>query len=150
MTHIVKSLPPEEAVERLLVILDAAEAAPLVISGNSMSPFLVHGRDTVYLSKVKRPLKKGDIIFYRRDSGAYVLHRICRVTGQTYSLVGDAQYIIEPGIRQDQVLALAVAVRRKGRLLKPGSFWWDFFEKVWIRMIPFRRCFVAAYTRLKG
>jgi hypothetical protein len=133
-----KVLPPEAAVERILAVMETGTAAPLVISGNSMSPFLVHGRDTVYLTPPPDRLKKGDMIFYRRDSGSYVLHRICAVEGDTFCLVGDCQVEKEPGIRRDQVIALVTAVRRKGKLLKKGSFLWAFFENVWIRMIPLR------------
>lgn len=150
MEHRVRVLPPEVLMEQLLGLLDSAEYVPLNISGSSMTPFLVHSRDTVYLSKVTRPLKKGDMILYRRDNGAYILHRIYRVTPDGYWLVGDAQILIEKGLRPDQVLALVTAVRRKGKLLQPGSFWWDFFEKVWIRVIPLRPGIVAAYSALTG
>lgn len=150
MERKIRVLPPEQLMEQLLGLLEDTQAVPLVISGNSMSPFLVHGRDTVYLSKARRPLKRGDMILYRRDSGDYVLHRICKVCDGSYCLVGDAQSVIESGIRPDQVLALVTAVRRKGKLLKPGSFWWTFFEKMWIRLIPFRSGLVAAYARLTG
>lgn len=150
MEHKVKVLAPEVLMEPLLALLDEAESVPLVISGSSMTPFLANGRDTVYLTKVKRPLKKGDMILYRRDSGAYILHRICGVTGETYDLIGDAHPVIEHGIRRDQVLALVTAVRRKGKLLRPGSFWWEFFEKVWIRMIPLRLPVMRLYGRIFG
>lgn len=132
----------------LLDLLDYTDTVPLVISGNSMSPFLIHERDTVFLSKIKAPLKKGDMILYRRDTGAYILHRICKAEGAVFSLVGDAQTLVERGIRRDQVLAIVSAVRRKGKILKPGSFWWDFFEKVWIRLIPFRPFIVRVYSLL--
>ena len=62
MEHRVRVLPPEVLMEQLLGLLDGAEYVPLNISGSSMTPFLVHSRDTVYLSKVTRPLKKGDMI----------------------------------------------------------------------------------------
>lgn len=150
MERKVKVLPPEVLMDQLLGLLEETESVPLVISGSSMVPFLVHGRDTVYLSKVKRPLKKGDMILYRRDNGAYILHRICRVDGETYTLVGDAQTWLEPGVRQDQVLAVVSAVCRKGKILRRGSFWWDFFERVWIRMIPLRPAVRAVYSRLMG
>ena len=150
MEHRVRVLPPEILMEQLLGLLDSAEYVPLNISGSSMTPFLVHSRDTVYLSKVTRPLKKGDMILYRRDNGAYILHRIYRVTPDGYWLVGDAQILIEKGVRPDQVLALVTAVRRREKLLQPGSFWWDFFEKVWVRVIPLRPGIVAAYSALTG
>lgn len=144
-----KTVEAEEWASRLPELLEQAAAVPLVISGNSMSPFLVHGRDTVYLSKITQPLKKGDMIFYRRDNGQYILHRIIRAEGEIYDLVGDAQQLIERGVRRDQVIAIVTAVRRKGKLLRPGSFWWDFFEKVWLNMVPQRGKLVAGYTALR-
>lgn len=150
MEHNVKILPPEMLMDQLLGLLEDTESVPLVISGSSMTPFLVHGRDTVYLSKVKHPLKKGDMILYCRDNGAYILHRICRVEGETYTLVGDAQTLLEPGVRQDQVRAVVSAVCRKGKILRSGSFWWDFFERIWIRMISLRPAAMAVYSRLMG
>ena len=62
MEYKLKVDSPDVIMEPLLALLDEAEAVPLVISGNSMTPFLVDGRDTVYLSKPNRPLKKGDMV----------------------------------------------------------------------------------------
>lgn len=144
-----KVVAPEVLMEDLLKTMEETQTVPLVISGSSMTPFLVHGRDTVYLSKIQLPLKKGDMILYRRDSGTYILHRICDLDGETYTLVGDAQTQREPGIRREQVLALVTAVRRKGRLLQPGSFWWEFFEKIWLRLIPLRPVIVRIYAAVR-
>ena len=146
MEHNTRELAPEVLVPQLLAVMEEAGTVPLVISGYSMTPFLAHKRDTVYLSKIDRPLKRGDMVFYRRDSGAYILHRVYRVENETFTFVGDAQTQLEPGIRPDQTLALVTAVRRKGKLLRKGSFWWDFFEKVWIRMVPVRPGVLKAYA----
>ena len=148
MERNVKVLPPELLMDQLLGLLEDTESVPLVISGSSMIPFLVHGRDTVYLSKVAHPLKKGDMILYRRDNGAYILHRIYRVDGETYTLVGDAQTQLEPEVRQDQVLAVVNTVCRKGKILHRGNFCWDFFAQIWIRMISLRPAAMAVYSRL--
>ena len=136
---------PQVLMPKLMALLEETGSVPLVISGSSMSPFLVHRRDTVYLSKVCRPLKTGDMILFRRDSGDYILHRILRAECGAYTLVGDAQNWVET-VREDQVLALVTAVRRKDRLLTEGSFWWIFFEKIWIRMIPLRRPIMKLYA----
>ncbi len=150
MEHKVKVLEPEQLMPQLLEMLEVTEPVPLVISGSSMTPFLVHGRDTVYLSNVRKPLQRGDMVLYRRHSGSYILHRVYRVEKNSYTMVGDAQTQLEPGIRPDQILALVTAVRRKGMLLQKGSFWWDFFEKVWIRMVPLRPAVRKAYARLRN
>lgn len=143
-------LPPEELMEQLLGVLDVAEQVPLVISGSSMYPFLHHRRDTVYLSKVTAPLKAGDMILYRRPSGQYVLHRILRAGKGTYDLLGDRQMVVEPGIRDSQVLAVVTAVRRDGKLLRPGDRVWDFYEKCWISMIRLRPWLIRGYNLLTG
>ena len=124
-------------------------ALPLVITGNSMAPFLVHGRDTVYLSKPELPAKKGDVLLYRRQSGAYVMHRVYKVCGDSYTMVGDAQTWLETGIKDDQVIAVVTSALRKGKMQKPGSFWWEFFEKLWIRIIPLRPALMKLYTCFK-
>jgi hypothetical protein len=138
MEHKLRVIEPEELMRQLPQLLEETESVPLVISGSSMTPFLVHGRDTVYLSKVTEPLKKGDMILYRRASGAYILHRICRARNGTYDLVGDAQQDIEPGIQPAQILAVVKTVRRKGKQLRKGNFWWEFFEHTWLTLLPLR------------
>ncbi len=149
MEHKVKTLEPQQLMPQLLELLEVTEPVPLVISGSSMTPFLVHSRDTVYLSKIRQPLKRGDMVLYRRSSGNYILHRIYRAEEDSYTMVGDAQFQLEPGIRPDQILAVVTAVRRKGKLLQKGSFWWTFFEKVWIRMVFLRPAVMAGYARMK-
>lgn len=142
----VRVLSENELIPPLLELLEGTDGIPLVISGNSMTPFLVHYRDTVYLSKIRRPLKRGDMVLYRRDNGKYVLHRIYRTESGTYTLVGDAQTELEHDIRPDQVLALVSAVLRKGKYLESGSFWWKFFQTFWIRIVPLRPWIQRVYS----
>ena len=58
----------------------------------------------------------------------------------------DAQTEIEGPVAREQIFALVTKVRRKGRILAPGDFWWEFFVRVWVRLIPFR----PALTRIYG
>lgn len=142
----VKAAAPAEVIEPLLDLLAEADSLPLLISGGSMSPFLIHRRDTVYLSRVDGPLKKGDIALYRRDSGAYVLHRVYKAEGGVYTMLGDAQQYPEAGIRPDQLCAVVYAVCRKGRLLQRGDLRWEFFARVWIRAVPLRPAMQNLYA----
>lgn len=145
----VRTLAPEAAMERIVGLLNCGGQAPLVVTGNSMYPFLKHGRDTVYLQTVQRPLKKGNIVLYRRKNGQYVLHRIL-LADNTLTLLGDNQRVPEPGIEPEQVLAVVSAVRRQGKLLQPGNPVWNFYEKAWLRMIPLRPYLMAIHRRLFG
>ena len=64
MERNIRVLSPDVLLEEYRELLEdeRVEALPLLISGNSMSPFLVDGRDTVYLSRLTKPVKKGDVI----------------------------------------------------------------------------------------
>ena len=144
-----KTMQPEVLLEeyrRLLQDDPSIDALPLIITGNSMSPFLIHGRDTVYLSRLTRPARRGDMLLYQRENGNYVLHRVFKATPESLTMIGDAETVLEPGIRREQVIAIVTRVERKGKALVPGSFWWDFFEKIWIRIIPLRREIQRLYT----
>ena len=131
-------------------LTEQGKEVSLLITGNSMVPFLVHQRDHIFFKKPDRPLKKGDMVFYRRANGQYVMHRICRICPDgSLDLVGDAQTVIEHGVQPQQVFGLITRVRRKGKLLGPGDFWWEFFRRVWLRAIPLRGILLRAYTALK-
>ena len=146
-------LPPEVLLEeyrRILAEEPEVAALPLVISGRSMTPFLIDGRDTVYLARLERPVRRGDMLLYQRSSGQYVLHRVWKAEKDgTFTMVGDAQTELEHGIREAQIIAIVTSVVRKGKSMAPGGFWWDFFEKVWIRMVPLRPLFWKAYSLLR-
>lgn len=152
MEPIQRTLPADLLLKEYCALLaseESVEALPLTISGNSMAPFLVHGRDTVYLSRITRALKPGDVVLYRRTNGSYVLHRIHSLQGDFYTMAGDAHPGVEPGIHKNQILAIMTSARRKGKLEKPGTFWWEFFRTVWLRIIPMRRFATMLYSAFK-
>lgn len=152
MEQLHKVVDTRELLESYRELLPQVDTLPLVVSGNSMSPFLVHGRDTVHLAAPgARPLQKGDIVLYQREDGSYILHRICGVSSTVppaYSIIGDAHTVVERNVRREQIFAVVKWVDRKGKRQAPGSFWWEFFARVWVRMIPLRRPLLRAYTSL--
>lgn len=131
----------------LIDIINQGKEANLVITGSSMTPFLCHHRDTIIISKPDAPFKKGDMVFYTRKSGQYVMHRIHHIdkNGDLF-IVGDAQTEIEGPIHPDQVFGIIHKVIRKGKVITKGDFWWDFFEKVWIRLVPIRPLLRKIYS----
>ena len=149
MTRVVDT---REYLDVLRGLTEEGKEVSLLISGSSMSPFLIHARDYVYFRKPDRELKKGDIVFFQRDSGQYVMHRICQVKEDGYYLVGDGQTQVEGPIRRDQIFGLIYCVRRKGRKIQPGDFWWEFFAHVWTVFRPVRpvltRCY-SLFSRLR-
>lgn len=120
-------------------IIKTGKDVSLLVSGSSMSPFLIHHRDTIIISKPTQPLKRGDMVFYQRLTGQYVMHRIHHIdkNGNLY-IIGDAQTEIEGPVSPNQVFGIIHKVIRKGKKLQKGNFWWWFFEKIWIRIVPLR------------
>lgn len=137
-----------EYVSVLREIAESGKVVSLRISGGSMTPFLAHGRDYIYFTKPDRELRRGDMVFYQRQNGQYVMHRIYKKKADGYYIVGDAQAEIEGPIAESQIFARIVKVKRKDRLLQPGDFWWEFFEHVWIRIVPLRMPIVRLYTAM--
>lgn len=141
-----KIIDTREYVGALRELTDKGEEAGMIVAGSSMAPFLVHQRDAICFKKPEGELQRGDMVFYQRSNGQFIMHRICRVGRDGFYLVGDAQTEIEGPIAQKQIFARITRVRRKGKWIGPEDFWWKFFEKVWIRMIPLRPFAVAVYS----
>lgn len=121
---------------------------PVPVTGASMTPFL-HPGDTVSLAAVAPPLRRGDILLYRRKNGQYVLHRIVKIKRDgSLVMLGDGQTEREM-LTPDAVCARAVRVLHKGNPLTPKSLRWRFFATVWIYMVPLRRPLTAAVARLR-
>ena len=79
--------------------------------GVSMLPMLRQEIDSVVLSAVPEKLQKYDLPLYQRDDGKYILHRIVEA-GETYTCIGDNQFVAETGIRHDQMIALITGFYR--------------------------------------
>ena len=146
----VEQVDTREYVSVLREIAEEGKVVSMLIAGSSMAPFLCHNRDYIYFTKPERELRRGDMVFYQRDSGQYVMHRIYRVKHEGYYMVGDAQTQIEGPLRRDQIFAVITQVKRDGKMIRPGDFWWEFFEHIWIRIVPARRIVTALYGMLWG
>lgn len=145
-------LGTREYIDILRTVIDEGKEVNMRVLGSSMAPFVVHERDTIYFKRPERKLKKGDIAFFQRNNGQYVVHRIYKVKGDEYYFVGDNQTLIEGPIEKGQIFATVTRVIRKGKEIRPGDPWWLFFQKIWINMIPLRRITIKAYglIRRKG
>ena len=87
------------------------------ITGTSMNPFLVEGRDYVLIEKPSLPLEIGDVPLYRRDNGTFVLHRVVDKTEKGYVMCGDNQFILERGIKDEHIIGVVSEIVRDGKTL---------------------------------
>lgn len=132
-------------VSALRDLVNEGKECRLLISGSSMAPFLVHERDSIIFSKPQRELQRGDMVFYQRETGQFVMHRILHVKPEGLYIVGDAQTEIEGPVNPSQVFAVVTRAQRKGKWIGPGDFWWWFFRTVWLRLVPVRKIILKLY-----
>lgn len=107
--------------------------------GVSMLPMLHQGRDTVTLSPLPEKLKKYDLPLYQRENGQYVIHRIVKV-GDTYTCMGDNQFVPEPGLKKEQMIALVTSFSRKGKEYAVDAWQYRLYCRFWYHTRLIRRC----------
>lgn len=162
------TLPLKEMFPVMRERLAEGQEVVFTVTGNSMSPFLRHRRDQVVLMAADATaLQPGDVPLILRDNGQFVLHRIVeRDDGTTrtlwgrrksypsatpdlrYTLLGDAQWQLEPDVRPDQILAVATAFIRKGKRWECGSVRYQRNRLRWHRLLPLRRVWIWWDRRL--
>lgn len=142
-----KSVDINEYLPVLIGLLAEGREVNLLVSGSSMTPFLADKRDTLIISPPDGNFRRGDMVFYQRRTGQYIMHRIHHIgpDGALY-IVGDAQTEIEGPVHPGQVFGIIRKVIRKGKLIDSSNFWWFFFEKIWIRMVSLRTPVRKIYT----
>ena len=140
-----RRLDTDAYVSALRDLVNEGKECRLLISGSSMAPFLVHERDSIIFSKPQRELQRGDMVFYQRETGQFVMHRILHVKPEGLYIVGDAQTEIEGPVNPSQVFAVVTKAQRKGKWIGPGDFWWWFFRTVWLRLVPARKIILKLY-----
>ena len=126
--------------EELLPIIEeklsAGGTVVLPITGTSMLPLLVAGRDKVTLKSAVLPLEKDAIPFYRRNDGAFVLHRKVGEDENGYVMCGDNQWVREHGITD------------KGKTFSVGSRRYRLYVKLWKLLFPVRKYIVKIRGKL--
>lgn len=162
-------IPLKELSPLMLECLAQGQEVLITVTGNSMSPFLRHKRDQVVLTACDpTALSVGEVPFIRRDNGQYVLHRIVErddgvirtrygshriqpsAGGELrYTLLGDAQWIEEPDVRPDQILARATAFIRMGRRWECDSAAYRRNRLWWHRFLPWRKALIWLDRRLE-
>ena len=145
-----KTLNTVEYIDSLLELTRQGMEVSLIIAGGSMLPFLAGGRDTVSIKQPDRPMKRGDIVLFRRQNGQYVLHRLHHRNASGWYIIGDAQVQLEGPVPESDICAIVTGAMRKGTSVTPSQAIWKFFERVWIRIIPLRKFLEKAYITLKS
>ena len=107
-----KEVDSREYISALKELILSGRSVSFLVTGNSMAPFLINKRDQVILAPLDDKAVKGDIIFFQRRDGTFVLHRVVKIGDKGYFLLGDAhrKEEIEGPVEFDRAFALSGAL----------------------------------------
>lgn len=128
--------------------LRSGKKVRLTVVGNSMFPLFSSKRDSVVLSK-KESYRKYDIIFYRRENGACILHRIVAGRDGAFFLCGDNQTRLEYPVYPGQILGAVEAFQRKGKMCSIKSLSYRLYTVLWCAVRPLRPVLLSAALKLR-
>ncbi|MBQ2348112.1 MAG: S24/S26 family peptidase [Clostridia bacterium] len=129
------SVSMRELMPVIIEQIEDGQTVSLTVKGYSMQPYLMNGKDTIFLVSPKdRNPKVGDLYMFRRSDGSYAMHRICRINSDgTFNFVGDNQYLNDKSITSSQLVAYVPKAIRKGKEIS--------CEKGFLRFYMIRRMF---------
>ena len=128
--------------ETIMPLIEAAfdkgESFVFVPNGVSMLPFIKGGKTCVTIEKYTGGAKKYDIVFYKRDDGKYVMHRIVKIYPDSFGACGDNQWWVEKVFEQ-QIFATVTSVEGK-----KGMGGW-----LYLSTLPIRRFIIHVIKYIK-
>ena len=80
--------------------------------GTSMLPLIRQGIDSVALRRLDRQPQKFDILFYKRQDGSYILHRVKEGKAEGLTMWGDNHTMLEYGVTDDMIIGYAARIFR--------------------------------------
>lgn len=143
-----KELRLEQLLPLIQEQLEAGKSVKFMPRGISMLPMLRQGIDSVVLSPLPEKLKKYDLPLYRRDNGQFVLHRIVKVEN-TYTCIGDNQFVYEPGLEHGQMVGLVTAFYRDKKEIQITARSYQIYCRAWHLSRPLRHFYRRAIGWLK-
>ena len=124
--------------ERIEEVLRETGVYVSTTSGRSMYPMLRDRRDRVVIKVVtEHPLRKYDLPLYKREDGAYVLHRILKVKDGYYIIRGDNTFAPER-VPFSAVLGCVSEFYRGDRHVDANARSYRFYAAFWHFLYPVR------------
>lgn len=116
----------------------AAPAVTIRLNGDSMRPLIRRGLDPVTILPLTGALRVGDVVLFQDTAQRYVLHRVRRIQDGQVQTLGDNCLAPDPWIPAEQVLGLAVKLRRGDLTLRLDSCPARIFGKIRMGLLPLR------------
>lgn len=124
---------------RDLESLKEGKVVAIMPQGISMLPFIVGGKDQVYLLR-KDQVVVGDIVLVEYK-GRHILHRVYAIDNEKVILMGDGNLEGTEEVTEGEIMGTVVEIVRKGRRRKPGKAWF------WRHSLPLRRYLLKMHRK---
>lgn len=133
-------MSPEHICEIMEEVFANGGAFSFVPIGTSMLPMLRERQDTVLLRSPRDvPIRKYDVVLYRRADGHVVLHRVMGRDAQgNYMLCGDRQTVLERNVRPEQILGVLCGFTRDGKKISTDNRLYRGYAVLWSKSRPIR------------
>lgn len=136
------ALPKENLVSLIKETLNSGSPFILTVTGCSMRPTLKSQGDKVELVSTDiRPVKKGEIVFFQRENGDCILHRVIKKKGDLLTINGDAQAWTET-VDISRVIGVVSRFNRNGKWIDCDNPIYCIYSKFWIISKPLRRVII--------
>ena len=132
----------------LTELITMGSSVNMIVTGDSMYPFLRNLKDSVTLRYPKKRLKVCDIVLVYRPDGSYVLHRVVKIEGGRFCMLGDAQTKTEGPLPLDCIIAAVSAVNRNDREISTDSIIWRGLSIIWLLLKPLRILFIRKIQKI--
>ena len=128
-------------------LLKTFPSVVLPVKGTSMLPFIIGSKESVELVRWEKDFQIGDIVLaWTKDY--YVIHRIIKINGDDYTLMGDGNIIGTESCKRSDIVAKAEYVvdkhGNKHYLYTPRRCQ---ASRLWNKLKPVRRWILAIYRR---
>ena len=128
-------------------LLKTFPSVVLPVKGTSMLPFIIGSKESVELVRWEKDFQIGDIVLaWTKDY--YVIHRIIKINGNDYTLMGDGNIIGTESCKRSDIVAKAEYVvdkhGNKHYLYTPRRCQ---ASRLWNKLKPVRRWILAIYRR---
>lgn len=111
-----KSFNLSDYEEAIRLVLESEGEFRIYPRGTSMLPLLREKKDSVVLIKPADPIKKNDIILFKKSSGQYILHRVTATEKDSYTTCGDHLHIPEYNVKPEQIIGIVNKIYRNDKL----------------------------------
>ena len=146
------TIPASEWFKVILPIMREGYQLKICPKGHSMVPFLIGNRDEAVLSVPPTGFvfKKNDIVLFKLDDGIHVLHRICRINNKGIYTLGDGNASEEGPLQNEEIIAVADYIIRKGKILRNDSCPYLMLVRLWRLIRPLRPLIIRVYYSIRN